>query len=107
MLRDVYRKRRVIRGLRLAKQKINSGLIPVDQKRRPGMAQNAYSSEFKDIIREAEEQGWVLDRTSKGHVKMIPPDRGPPVFTSGTPGDYRAIKNFLGKLRRRGFIYRK
>ena len=71
------------------------------------MSQNTYSSDFRDIVKEAEAQGWRLERTSKGHVKMIPPDKGPPVFTSGTPGDYRALKNFLGKLRRRGFVYTK
>lgn len=71
------------------------------------MTRNAASSDFREIVKAAESQGWTLTWTSKGHVKMIPPDGGPPVFTSGSPGDYRALKNFLGKLRRRGFVYRK
>jgi hypothetical protein len=64
-------------------------------------------SNFYDIIKAAEAEGWTTEKTRKGHWRFNPPDKGPPVFTSGTPGDFRAMLNFLTKLRRRGFHYRK
>jgi len=65
-------------------------------------------SVFYEIVKAAEEQGWTTERTRKGHWRFNPPNKTvPPVFTSGTPGDFRAVKNFLTKLRKHGFVYRK
>jgi hypothetical protein len=62
--------------------------------------------DLRDPQRAARDQGWQIDRTKKGHVRFTPPDvtKRPCVF-SGTPGDQRAIHNFLSCLRRSGFIW--
>lgn len=62
---------------------------------------------FYDVVKQAEEAGWTTEKTSKNHWKFNPPGGGRPVFTSGTPGDFRAFQNFLTKMRRAGFDYRK
>lgn len=62
--------------------------------------------EYRDIEQAAREQGWRPDRTTKGHPRLWPPDASkPPCVFSGTPGDVRAIKNFLSQCRRKGLIW--
>ena len=65
------------------------------------------SNDFYDVIKAAEAEGWTSERTNKNHWRLNPPGGGPPIFTSGTPGDFRAYQNFLKKMRRAGFNYRK
>jgi hypothetical protein len=58
------------------------------------------------LERAAREQGWQTGRTRKGHRRWVPPDPSMPiVIGSGTPGDHRAMRNFLAQLRRSGFIW--
>lgn len=61
---------------------------------------------LRDIERAAKEQGWEVGRTKKGHPRFVPPDptRGI-VIGSGTPSDWRALKNLLAELKRQGFIW--
>jgi predicted RNA binding protein YcfA (HicA-like mRNA interferase family) len=60
----------------------------------------------KEIAQAAKEQGWEIGRTKKGHLRYVPPDpRQPIVIGSGTPGDKRALRNFLAQLKRAGFIW--
>jgi hypothetical protein len=59
--------------------------------------------DFKDIRKEAESQGWAVDKTQKGHWRFRPP-KGEIIVTSGTPSDYRAILNFVARLRRGGLV---
>lgn len=62
--------------------------------------------DIRDIVTAAEEQGFRVERTSKGHWAFWPPDKAQgPVYFSGTPSDQRAIRNLIGKLRRAGFIW--
>jgi hypothetical protein len=62
--------------------------------------------ELRDLEKAAKAQGWIVTRTKKGHPRFIPPDPAKPICTfSGTPGDVRAIWNFLSQLRRSGFIW--
>lgn len=57
----------------------------------------------KDVFRIARKQGWEIDRTRKGHYKLCPPDPAQRcVIASGTPGDYRAVRNLITDLRRSG-----
>lgn len=68
------------------------------------------SNDFYDVIKAAEAEGWTSERTGKNHWRLNPPEGvngGRPIFTSGTPGDFRAYQNFLTKLRKAGFNYRK
>jgi hypothetical protein len=62
--------------------------------------------DMRELRRAAQDQGWETGRTRKGHHRWVPPDPAQPiVFGSGTPGDRRAIKNFLSELRQSGFIW--
>lgn len=58
---------------------------------------------YRNLIDIAEEQGWEVSRTRRGHLKMKSPN-GNVVFHSGTPSDWRAVHNFVAKLRRNGLV---
>jgi hypothetical protein len=60
---------------------------------------------YRDIIKSAIEQGWKVGTTSKNHLKFIHPTTRVMVITSGTASDHRSVKNFLGQMRRSGFIW--
>jgi hypothetical protein len=54
----------------------------------------------------AREQGWTVSRTKRGHWRFVPPDPNRRIcIFSGTPGDRRAIHNFVAQLTREGFIW--
>ncbi len=60
----------------------------------------------RKIIKAAQEQGWEVGKTKKGHWKFVPPDPNRQiVIGSGTPGDQRAVRNLLAELKRQGFIW--
>lgn len=57
-----------------------------------------------ELERAALDQGWRVERTKRGHRRVIPPDPTRRiVIGSGTPGDRRAIWNLLAHLKREGF----
>lgn len=57
-----------------------------------------------DMARIARGCGWTVTRTRRNqHWKFVSPDRRvAPVFTSGTPSDWRAYRNLRSALRRGG-----
>lgn len=57
------------------------------------------------LIKAAEQQGWRVDRTRRGHHRFWPTDGSDPIIHSGTPGDVRAVRNLLARLKRHGFIW--
>lgn len=60
--------------------------------------------DLRDLEKAAKRQGWRVDRTKQGHWRFWPPGPTiPPAIFSGTPGDRRAILNFLADLKRKGF----
>jgi len=60
----------------------------------------------EDIKKAARGQGWVVQATKKGHVRLVPPNKDMPiVIGSGTPGDHRAVKNLLAQAKRSGLIW--
>jgi hypothetical protein len=62
--------------------------------------------DLRDVEKAAKQQGWRVDRTTKGHVKFTPSDPTvPPEVFSGTPSDWRAIHNLLAALKRKGFLW--
>jgi hypothetical protein len=62
--------------------------------------------DLRKIIEAAEDQGWRQERTKKGHLRLVPSDKSKdPSLFSGTPGDVRAIRNFLAHLRRNGLVW--
>jgi len=62
--------------------------------------------ELRDLIKLGEQQGWIIDTTSGGHLKWIPPDPNMEfVITSSTPSDNAfAIKKIRNDLEKRGLI---
>lgn len=64
------------------------------------------SFNIREIIAEARSQGWSVERTEGNHWRFVPPARQfPIVYTSGTPSDFRAVKNLVSQLRRCGLVW--
>lgn len=57
--------------------------------------------EAKALIELAKNQGWEYSKTSSGHHRLVSP-QGRIVMNSGTPSDYRSVKNFRAELKRWG-----
>lgn len=57
------------------------------------------------ILDAARNQGFIVDTTKAGHPRVRRPNSPDSTTYSGTPGDQRAIKNFLSQCRRLGIIY--
>jgi predicted RNA binding protein YcfA (HicA-like mRNA interferase family) len=62
--------------------------------------------ELKGLIREAEDQGWTVRRSKKGHLQFFAPDGETIVTAAGTPSDHRAMANLISRLRRNGFVWK-
>jgi predicted RNA binding protein YcfA (HicA-like mRNA interferase family) len=62
--------------------------------------------ELKEVIREAENQGWTVRRSKKGHLQFFAPDGKSIVVSGGTPSDHRAMPNLIQRLRRHGFVWK-
>lgn len=60
-------------------------------------------NDLNDLIKQAQKQGWSIDRTKNNHYKWLSP-LGRFFFSSGTPSDHRALKNIQRDLRKYGFI---
>lgn len=60
-------------------------------------------SETRKVVRALRKQGFTVDRTTKGHLRVYDPDGNFVTTHSGTPSEYRGWKNFLSDLRRAGF----
>jgi hypothetical protein len=60
---------------------------------------------LRTVLDQCVAQGCAVDKTTRGHIRVRLPNGGQ-VVTSGTPSDYRATRNFVGDLRRRGLNLR-
>ena len=59
------------------------------------------ASQWRREIKEvADQRGWFVSPTEKGHIKLTHPKIPTPVFAAGTPSDTRALPNTLGHMRR-------
>jgi hypothetical protein len=58
--------------------------------------------ELSALIKACEAQGFEVKRTTNQHLRVTKGGR-PVVTFSGTPSDWRAIKNAMAQLRRAGF----
>jgi predicted RNA binding protein YcfA (HicA-like mRNA interferase family) len=61
------------------------------------------AKDLKQLILQAEDQGWQILKTNGDHLKWVSPT-GLVVFSGATPSDRRALKNITRELRVRGFI---
>lgn len=69
--------------------------------------QTASDGLFRRIRDAAIAQGWRVDKTAKHHWRFLPPVLSlPAVVTSGTPSDFRAVRNFLAAMRRSGLVFK-
>ena len=59
--------------------------------------------EVQVLIKQAVDQGWVVEKTKNNHYKWISP-LGGLIFSSSTPSDHRALQNLKRDLRVNGFI---
>jgi hypothetical protein len=50
-------------------------------------------------LRQWQQQGWKISKTSGGHMKMTHPEAIRPVFVSSTPSDHRALLNAEAQMR--------
>lgn len=64
------------------------------------------AKELKEIQREAEKQGWKVERSKKGHLIFYAPDGVNRVVAAGTGGRGRGTNNLISQLRRRGFRWK-
>jgi hypothetical protein len=55
--------------------------------------------EVIELLREAEEHGWRVRLTKRGHWRLQHPTGGL-VFAPSTPSDWRSVKNTAAHLRR-------
>ena len=61
---------------------------------------------YTDIEQAARAQGWKVDKTRRGHRRLVPRDETcPVVIGAGTPSDYRGAHKFLSDARRSGLIW--
>lgn len=58
-------------------------------------------SRYRELWRAAEEAGWRVEHTGKGHLKFISPT-GDFIFTGSSISDRRAYRNIVAKFRRCG-----
>lgn len=60
--------------------------------------------EIREIVEEAQRQGWRVEIAKSGHIKLFPPDPTKSLVTlPGSPSDQRWRDNALADMRRRGF----
>ena len=62
--------------------------------------------DFKELLAEAETQGWTVKRTARGHYQLLAPDAKTIVVIAGTPGDRRALIITVSRMRRYGFRWK-
>jgi len=59
------------------------------------------SKDMRALVRIAEQSGWLVRRTKRGHYQWLPP-QGRVIVTAGTPSDHRAMSNIKSMLRKEG-----
>lgn len=60
--------------------------------------------EMRELAKALETQGFEVRITRKGHVSVLLEGRIVAVF-SGTPSDWRAMRNGISRAKRAGFIW--
>lgn len=58
--------------------------------------------DFRHVLQKLQAMGVRMEKRRSGHIVVYPPNGSSPVFTSGTPSDHRALKNFKSNLRKAG-----
>lgn len=58
--------------------------------------------ELADVIRFAEDAGFKVDRTKRGHYRFRTPEGRVVAYDAGSPSDWRGTRNTISRLRRAG-----
>jgi hypothetical protein len=67
-----------------------------------GQPRLTHRKDLARLIRQAENQGWTVRATSKGHLMFQSPS-GEAATTSSTASDHRSMKNHISRMKRLGF----
>ena len=62
--------------------------------------------EIREIVREAERQGWRVERRKSGVSQLYAPDGENIVTAHSTPSDRRALRNMIANMRQFGFEWK-
>src|SRR5487761_2792601 len=62
-----------------------------------------FRSEFKQLARQMDAEGWTMSSSARGHAKFVSPT-GAIVIHSGSSGDWRGTKNLLPAVGRDGVL---
>jgi hypothetical protein len=60
-------------------------------------------SDWNKLRRQAEQQGWRVVPTTKGHLKWYAPDKATIVVSGTSTSDWRGFNNQLAHMRKAGF----
>jgi len=63
------------------------------------------SKQIRDLLKEAERQGWTVDERRKGYL-LKSPDGVTMVSLHKTPSDHRWLQNTLREMRKGGFEWK-
>ena len=66
----------------------------------------ASKKDTKELLKEAEGQGWRIEKTKGGHWRVFSPDGAGIVYVASTPSDHRGFKNTIAKMRQYGFKWK-
>lgn len=62
--------------------------------------------EIREIIEEAERQGWRAKLLKSGHTMMLAPDGIGKATLPGSPSDHHGLRNALSRMRQSGFKWK-
>ncbi len=68
-----------------------------------GKGRATMQKEIREIVEEAQRQGWRVRPLKSGHVLLLAPDGKSTATLPGTPSDWRSLKNAIAEMRRAGF----
>ncbi len=66
----------------------------------------ASKKEIKELLAEAERQGWRVEKSPGGHWKLYAPNGRDLVVLPSTPSSSRTLANIVARMRRSGFIWK-
>lgn len=64
------------------------------------------ADDVRQVLEEAERQGWRVERTKKGHWACFAPDGKNIVIVAGTPSHRSSLQNAISQMRRYGFQWK-
>lgn len=76
---------------------------PVHRRTSRGLVRNSGKKDIEELVRRAQGQGWLVEKTKKGYWRFLSADKSqPPIVTPSAPSDWRSLHNTKASLRRAG-----